>query len=696
MSMPPKDFLKLLLVAHPEDGLDRLLFDDPTLGSRVHAQHVHDTAELESLLASDHWDLVLARSRVNGTSLSSALSTVHSASPDLPVIAFDHTPTRDEVVAALRLGARDLVDMAAQDHLTLVIQRELAALRERRARRLLDAQHREFQRQTFALINSVNDAILILRAGLVLHANPPAIRLCGASFDAMRGQPFTEMVAASERDRVKGFIERLSTGSKLQRIDTTLMSAEGLPIDVAVSFARTSFGGQDGHLAILRGGQANRDPQQAQYAMSRWDQLTGLHTQRHFVATLADAVAGARRHALRGALLLIELENFRAMRQTVGIVASDLLVKDLASVVAHEAGEAKAVGRFGNHTFAVLLDAGDMEQAVARAERLRAAVAGHISEVGGKSLTTTCSVAVVPLSAQTPDAESVMRDAEALCLEAIEAGGNQVLRAREPEPAARDAEPTSEADGVMRLAAEGRLRILWQPIVHLHGGQEESYEVTVAARAADGELLSTAQLYERAGDDVEELATLDRWLLEKAIVIAHAQERGGHDVHFFVRLSRAAVSNESTLLHLSRLLRAYGVHRHRLTFQIPEDSAHHHVRQARAFVNAAKKLYCSTAVDGYGESMTSVHALGQLGVDYVKLAPSHLDGLVRNTARQQALAALQATLRRMGCTTIADGVADAQTLMVLWQCGIDYAQGEYLQPAGEQMSYDFDNSFEYG
>ncbi len=693
MSTPTKDVLKLLLVAHPDDALEQLLGDDSTIAPRLYAQRVHDTAELESVLGSDRWDLVLARSRVNGTSLSSALSTVQSTSPDLPVIAFDHTPTREEVVAALRLGARDLVDMAAQDHLPLVMQRELAALRERRARRLLDAQHREFQRQTFALINSVSDAILLLRAGTVLHANPPALRLCGSSFDAIRGQRLASMVVARDRERVRSFIERLSTGSKLQRIDTALMSEQGLPVDVTVSFSRTSFGGQEGHLAMLRGGQASREPQQALYAMSRWDQLTGLHTQRHFLAALADAVAAARRHTLRGALLLIELENFRAMRQSVGIVASDLLVKDLASVVAHEAGDAKAVGRFGNHTFAVLLEAVDMDAAAARAEQLRAAVAAHISEVGGQSLATTCSVAVVELSASSTDAESVMRDAESLCREAIEAGGNQVRHAPSPEQVTPAAEVAGQADGVMRLAAEGRLRIMWQPIVHLHGGQEESYEVTVAARAADGSLIGTGELYARA-DDEEELATLDRWLLEKAIVIAHAQESGGHDVHFFVRLSSAAVSNESTLLHLSRLLRAYGVHRHRLTFQIPEASAHRQVRQARAFVNAAKKLYCSTALDGYGDAITSLHALEQLGVEYVKLGPPHLDGLVRDAVRQQALVSLQSALRRMGCTTVATGVSDAQTLMVLWQCGVDYAQGDYVQPADEQMSYDFDDSFD--
>ena len=215
----------------------------------------------------------------------------------------------------------------------------------------------------------------------------------------------------------------------------------------------------------------------------------------------------------------------------------------------------------------------------------------------------------------------------------------------------------------------------------------------MAARAADGSLIGTGELYARA-DDEEELATLDRWLLEKAIVIAHAQESGGHDVHFFVRLSSAAVSNESTLLHLSRLLRAYGVHRHRLTFQIPEASAHRQVRQARAFVNAAKKLYCSTALDGYGDAITSLHALEQLGVEYVKLGPPHLDGLVRDAVRQQALVSLQSALRRMGCTTVATGVSDAQTLMVLWQCGVDYAQGDYVQPADEQMSYDFDDSFD--
>jgi diguanylate cyclase (GGDEF)-like protein/PAS domain S-box-containing protein len=693
--MPPvaNDVLRLLLVAHPEDAVEQLVVGDLALASRLHAHRVEDADGLRHALGTDHWDLMLARARLDGTTLSRALEAVRVTSPDLPVIAFEHTPTRDEVVEALRLGARDLVDVCAGDHLRLVIERELANLRERRARRLVDVQHREFQRQTFTLINSVSDPILILRRGHVLHANPPAIRLCGGSFEALRGRAFVELVVARDRERVRGFVSRLTTGGKLQRIDTALTTPGVVPFDVTVSFSRTSFGGQDGHLAILHGVRPTRNPRQTVYAMSQWDQLTGLHTQRHFLATLAEAVDAAGRHDQRGALLLIELENFRAMRQSVGIVASDLLVKDLASLVAHEAGEVKAIGRFGNHTFAVLIDGCDLDEATARAERLRAAVRGHISEVGEQSLATTCSVAVVPVSARSRDAEHLMREAERLCREAIEAGGDEVVCAEVPAPMA----PPAVADlgeGVMRIAAEGRLFVLWQPIVHLHGGQEASYEATVAARLGDDALLDSDALHARALDD-EELATLDRWLLEKVIVTAHAQQRSGRDVHLFLRLSGAAVSTESTLLHLSRLLRAYGVHRHRLTFQIPEASAHGQVRQARAFVHAARKLYCSTGLDGYGAALTSVHAVRQLGVEYVRLSPAQIEGLVRDPARRQALGNLQASLRQLGCTTLAPGVADAQTLMVLWQCGVDYAMGDYLQPPEAQMAYDFDGALEH-
>jgi diguanylate cyclase (GGDEF)-like protein len=693
MSDVPNDLLRLLLIAHPEDAIEQLVGGDLALASRLHAHRVEDSDALARALGDEHWDLMLARTHVNGTTLSHALDAVRSASPDLPVIAFEHTPTVDEVVEALRLGARDLVDVSVGDHLRLVIQRELANLRERRARRLLDVQHREFQRQTFTLINLVSDPILILRGGYVLHANPPAIKLCGGSFETLRGRSFVELVVARDRERVQGFIERLTTGGKLQRIDTAIAAPGNLPLDVAVSFSRTSFGGQDGHLAILRGAQPPRNTQRAMYAVSRWDQLTGLHTQHHFLATLADAVAAARRYESRGALLLIELENFRAMRQSVGIVASDLLVKGLASLVAHEAGEVKAIGRFGNHTFAVLMEACDLDEAAARAERLRAAVSGHIAEVGEQSLATTCSVAVVPLITRSLDAESVMREAERLCRRAIEAGGDQVLLAEAPPQAAPPISTDRDA-GVRRLAAEQRLRILWQPIVHLHGGQEASYEATVAARLGDGTLLDVDALRARALDE-EELAILDRWLIEKAIVTAHAQQLNAQDVHLFLRLSGAAVSNESTLLHLSRLLRVYAVHRHRLTFQIPEASAHRHVRQARAFVNAARKLYCSTGLDGYGEAVASVAAVRQLGVEYVRLGCVPLHALARDPARCQALGDLQAALHRLGCTTIAPGVADAETLMVLCQCGVDYALGEYLQAPDEQMAYDFDNAFEY-
>jgi diguanylate cyclase (GGDEF)-like protein/PAS domain S-box-containing protein len=692
MSASTNELLKLLLLARADDTVDLLLGEDAELAARLHMQHVHDTEALEHLIASERWDVVLARATLNGTNLSGAISTVQNANPDVPVIAFEDTPTREQVVQALRAGACDLVGLEAGDHLRLVIERELANVNERRARRLLDVQHREFQRQTFALLKYLNDPIFIVRAGQVLHANPAAIRLCGCKeLDDVRGQEFVELVAVRDRSRTQSFLRNLTGGNKVQRIEIAMMSREGLPFDVTVSFSRTFFGGSRSHLAMVRTSPGRADAQQAMYAMSRWDQLTGLHTQRHFLAGLADSVAAVRRHRGTGALLLIELENFRAMRQTVGIVASDLLVKDLASMVAREARDASAIGRFGNHTFAVLLQDTDLEQAVVQAEQLRAGVEQHTSEVAEQSLATTCSVAVVPLSRTTSDAESLMREAERLCQQAVERGGNRVMR---PEPdTALDQGSTPQIAGLAEIVSERRLRVLWQPIVHLHGGQEESYEVSVAAHDGEGRLIASEELDAAAGDDVR--AELDRWLLEQSIGTAHKSQVEGHEVHFFIRLSSAAVSDESTLVLLSRLLRTHAVDRHRLTFQIPEHAAARQVRSARAFVSAAKKLYCSTALDGFGTHVTSTHALEQLGVEYVKLGAAHLENLVRDARRQRALQLLRDKLRRMGRTTIASGVNDVGTLMLLWQCGIDYAQGNCIQEPGEIMGYDFDQSFEY-
>ena len=174
-------------------------------------------------------------------------------------------------------------------------------------------------------------------------------------------------------------------------------------------------------------------------------------------------------------------------------------------------------------------------------------------------------------------------------------------------------------------------------------------------------------------------------------VIALSLERGDSETHLnlFIPVSEQSIKDESVLLELSKKLKQSKVAGDCLTFQISEIAAVTQMRGARAFVNVARQLDCTTALSGFRADENSLNALNHLDVNYLKIDATFTQDLPNNEAAQEKLGVIQNTARGTGKCTIATGVADAGSLMLLWQSGVDYAQGDYIQKPGVSLDYDF-------
>ncbi|MCP5149983.1 MAG: EAL domain-containing protein [Ectothiorhodospiraceae bacterium] len=698
--------VRLLVAARSQDPMvGSVVAGLGRLGLRLQVGRAESGGVLARALAGESWDAVLVPLRDGPMVLADVVRAVEATGEPLPVVGLapDHDPVATE--GAMRVGVRDVVDAARPGHLALVLRRELRALAEHRALVLAERSLRRLEQRTLGLLDASSDPAAIVRGTVILHANPAWGRMFGTrSTDELAGSDLAALVLPHEATRLAAFARGQAGSVKPQRLTLDCRRLDGAVLGAELTFTPIALGGREGQVVVARRRDAPAEAGRSRglEQLAQWDQLTGLHTARHFLGVLERAVADAVRGKRPGWLLLLELESFRTMRHTVGIVGTDLLVKDLAGLVARIAAEADSVARFGNHTFALLVheDAvapGAAPEIMARAlgERLRAAVESHISVVGPRSVATTGSVAVLPLDHAGADHVALMEAAEVQCRRAIEAGGNRVVGDGGRQPARR--ERRSDAAAGVRPVLGGAvdresLALAFAPVVNLHGGTRESYEVMIAA--GDGDTLRTADdLYAAVDDD--ERASLDRWLIERVVEVAGDTRRRDRDVHLFVRLSDHAVRDESAVLHLTRVLRDTNVDRQRLTFELPEHVAVGEAKPARAFVSALHKLYCSVAIDGFGRVLSSIEALRPLDADFVRLHPDLLRALPTDPGAQSRLQALQAGARRLRKTTVATGVGDAATLMALWQCGVHYVQGDYIRPPAPAMDYDFRETFEY-
>ena len=126
-----------------------------------------------------------------------------------------------------------------------------------------------------------------------------------------------------------------------------------------------------------------------------------------------------------------------------------------------------------------------------------------------------------------------------------------------------------------------------------------------------------------------------------------------------------------------------------LTFEMDNSVASSQVKYARAMVNVLRDVGCNTALARFGVGLNSFNVLNHVDVDFLKIDPDVVRQLGNGAEGQATLRDLQVKARAMDKETIATAVQDANTLALLWQCGVRYAQGHYIQEPSHELSYEF-------
>jgi len=203
-----------------------------------------------------------------------------------------------------------------------------------------------------------------------------------------------------------------------------------------------------------------------------------------------------------------------------------------------------------------------------------------------------------------------------------------------------------------------------------------------------GENIPANQLFSAA--EQANLSTyLDKWVLKNACTKLAEQEQNQHQTYLFIKLSDQAVRDEAILLFIRKILKENKIPGERLIIEMSESIAISQVKLAQAFIKSLKAIGCKSALEHFGTGLNSEATLKHIPVDYIKIDSSYSKGLASNTENQEAVKKIVKMAHEMNKITIAEAVEDANSLTILWQSGIDLAQGHYIQEPSEELAYDF-------
>lgn len=247
---------------------------------------------------------------------------------------------------------------------------------------------------------------------------------------------------------------------------------------------------------------------------------------------------------------------------------------------------------------------------------------------------------------------------------------------------------TNSADAIQKALDDNRFRLLFQPIINLRGEGEEHYEAFVRMLDKDNEEVSPYDFLPPVGPS-EMALKIDRWVILQTIKQLSSHRSRGHDTRLFLNIAAETLDDKTFTPWLSVALKAARLPGDSLIFQIREGDANNYMKQAKEFARAVHELHCKVSISQFGCALNPFNTLKHIDVDYVKIDGSFTEELQKKDEAKEEVKEMVKSLQSAGKLTIIPLVENASVLATLWQAGVNYIQGYYLQAPVPEMNYDF-------
>jgi diguanylate cyclase (GGDEF)-like protein len=424
--------------------------------------------------------------------------------------------------------------------------------------------------------------------------------------------------------------------------------------------------------------------------ISSQDLLTGLYNRNFFMEQLDSAVDEATEGGKSRILFYINIDDFSRTRTNAGISSTDLILRDLAALIRTNTPDEHLVARFGDDVLTLIFDDSDKDEASCLAELLRNTVESHVSEISGKSYQQTISIGLSLISENAPSAEEIVSRAHRAQTGVTEGNGVNFYQAAQVQVGEDGQSLTSEnIKHMVRTAIENNsFRLVFQPIISLHGDDDEQFEVLLRLLDQDGNEIFPGQFLGPA-EDAGLLEKVDRWVILQSIKMLSEHRANGSKARLFINLTHRSMSDETFLPWMSVALRAARLTSDAIIFQIHENDATSYIKQATKFTKGAAELHCKTSINHFGCSLNPFNLLRHLTPDYVKLDGSFAQEIENDEEKKAELMHMVKSLQSAGVLTAISGVESPNVLQTLWMTGMNFIQGFYISPPLETMDYDF-------
>ena len=523
-----------------------------------------------------------------------------------------------------------------------------------------------------SIVESSSEAILMVSDDLIVElANPAAEAIFRAGGDGLAGRPLEQLFPLFQE---AGSLERyLSHDRRTVEMQGCRLDGSGFPLEATLDAMTVE--GASHYVVIARDVTERHAQQKLMEYLALHDTLTGLPNRTLLMDRLDHAITASRRDDEPLALLLLDLDRFKEINDTLGHAVGDSLLAEVGQILAGPLRASDTIARLGGDEFAVLLPSvSGMAQARDIAERL-AAVLTRPFAVEQITVEVGVSIGVALFPDHGTDASELMRSADvAMYLAKRDHVTVAIYEEDRDHHSVRNLSMSSE----LRQAMDAdELALFFQPQIDVSTGKLVGAEALLRWDHPRYGLVSPNEFVSLA-EQTGLIRQLTRWVLAKALKqLANWQERG-LDIGLSLNLSPRNLHEEGFARSIRDLMDKKGLRPDLITLEITEDAIMTDPERALAAIRQLKACGMRLAIDDFGTGYSSLTYLKSLPVDELKIDKSFVMHMGDDSKDLVIVRSTIDLAHNLGLSVVAEGVESDLDLQTLRGLGCDVGQGFHI------------------
>jgi diguanylate cyclase (GGDEF)-like protein/PAS domain S-box-containing protein len=515
--------------------------------------------------------------------------------------------------------------------------------------------------------------------------NPAATAIFGYSKQEMLGQPLGRICLTSSADWGGPFSipEALPAAlqgpnGKLVELTGRRKTGETFPLEACLSTWRGLDGFQFG--AAMRDISDRKHEADRMRHLAEHDTLTGLANRNRLYEHLGARLAEAKAQQTKVALLLLDLDKFKQVNDTLGHAAGDQLLCAVARRLDTLVENTGLVARLSGDEFAIVMSgAAAVEQAARLAERTCRTFDDATFSIGENGLRINVSIGVAAYPDHCVTADELFGNADLALYRAKATGRGRHVAFTHAIRDEVEARLTLEAE-LGHAIERNELELFYQPQMRLSDGKLLGAEALVRWRHPTRGLLSPADFMPLVNISSISART-SLWIMDTACRQGRAWQRAGHDIRLGVNIPPSLIQSGDLATTIEGVLKDTEFPPHLLELEVTEDILLEDDERALATFRRVQKLGVQIAFDDFGTGYASLTYLKKFPINRLKIDKSFVHEL-RAGSNDAAIVICTVTLANLlGLSVIAEGVEDATSIELLRGMGCEEGQGFYFAPA---------------